>query len=104
MYKNQYYISNNDLKDNTNLDKAIFDNLNIYSHPSLDFLKAENLIHISARPDTFFIDENFEWDRTYYYVVTALDRVNNESPPSNEIRVTIPQYVMTDSLKSLNAD
>ena len=28
----------------------------------------------------------------YFYVVTALDRVNNESPPSNEAQVVIPQF------------
>jgi len=60
----------------------------------VDILKAQNLIHITASKDTLFTDISVQPNSTYYYVVTALDRVNNESPPSNEVRVIVPQLVL----------
>ena len=70
----------------------------------VDFLNAQNLIHITAKCDTFFVDKSIQNEYTYYYVVTALDRVNNESPPSNQVKVIIPQYVSLDSLKVINSE
>jgi len=58
---------------------------------------ARNLIHITATNDTTFFDSDVELGKKYYYVVTALDRVNNESPPSNELEVKIPSFVMSET-------
>jgi hypothetical protein len=68
----------------------------------VDFMNAENLIHITAKPDTFFVDTTIKPGKIYQYIVTALDRVNNESPPSNQVSVMIPQLVLIDSLKVVN--
>ena len=62
----------------------------------VDFMDAQNLIHITAKADTIFFDNDVELGKTYYYVVTALDRVNNESPPSNELEVNVPLFVAAD--------
>lgn len=70
----------------------------------VDFMDAANLIHITIQSDTFHIDTTITWDQTYHYVVTALDRAGNESPPSNQVSITIPQYVLVDSMKPLNLD
>lgn len=56
----------------------------------VNFQNAEKLIHITAQPDTFFIDTDVKPGRNYYYIVTALDRVGNESPPSNQAAVMLP--------------
>ena len=66
----------------------------------VDFMNAENLVHITAKPDTFFVDTSITPGKTYQYIVTALDRANNESPPSNQVSVRTPQFVMADSLKN----
>ena len=63
----------------------------------VDITKAKNLIHITALPVTFFIDNSVEWNRNYYYVVTALDRVNNQSTPSNEVKIFLPSIAEMDS-------
>jgi len=63
----------------------------------VDITKATNLIHITASPVLFFIDNSIKINRTYFYVVTALDRVNNQSPPSNEVKLTVPKIVKRDS-------
>ena len=70
----------------------------------VDFLNAENLIHITAKSDTFYVDQSIKWGHTYHYVVTALDRVNNESPPSNQVSVMVPQYVLIDNLEFINSE
>ena len=79
---------------------------NIYrsQKSTVDFMDARNLIHITATPDTVFYDSTVESGQTYYYIVTALDRVNNESPPSAVLKVVVPQFVMVDSLKYFSAD
>jgi len=70
----------------------------------VDISDARNLIQITAAADTFFLDAQIEPGRNYYYVVTALDRVNNESPPSNEIRVATPHFVFTRRAKEVTMD
>lgn len=59
----------------------------------VDIFKAENLIHITATVGTSFYDNTIQPNRTYYFVVTALDRLNNESTPSNEVQVVSTQIV-----------
>jgi len=70
----------------------------------VDFMDAANLIHITAKADTFFVDKSIEPGKQYYYVVTALDRVNNESPPSNEIAIMIPHFALSDGMKANNSE
>ncbi len=70
----------------------------------VDFRNAQNLIHITAAADTFYLDSEIESGQVYFYTVTALDRVNNESPPSNEIRVMTPHFVFSDRSKSVFMD
>lgn len=72
---------------------------NIYRSETspVDITKAKNLIHITAAPTHLFLDNSIKSNHTYYYVVTALDRVNNQSPPSNEVKVFLPAITQTDS-------
>jgi uncharacterized lipoprotein YddW (UPF0748 family) len=70
----------------------------------VNFLNADNLVHITAQNDTFYVDKSIVGGHRYYYVITALDRVNNESPPSNQVAVTIPQYVLSDRMKAINSE
>ncbi len=57
----------------------------------VNIFEAENLIHIARAEETAYIDAVPDPSKTYYYVIAALDRLNNESPPSNEIMVTFPR-------------
>ncbi|HEX9971102.1 MAG TPA: family 10 glycosylhydrolase, partial [bacterium] len=70
----------------------------------VDFMNAENLIYITAKPDTFYVDTTIKPGRTYQYIVTALDRVNNESPPSNQVSVMIPQLALADGVAMKNSE
>lgn len=70
----------------------------------VDFFSAENLIHITAKADTFYVDTSIKGGHKFNYVVTALDRVNNESPPSNQVSVMIPQLAIAASLRNANSD
>ncbi|NOZ61700.1 MAG: hypothetical protein GXO74_08455, partial [Calditrichaeota bacterium] len=60
----------------------------------VDIFAAKNLIHIARAAETAFIDAVPDANKPYYYVITALDRLNNESPPSNEIRVWFPRVAL----------
>ena len=66
----------------------------------VDVFAGKNLIHIARAKETAFIDAVPDPDKTYFYVVTALDRVNNESPPSNEVRVIFPKIAKMNSNKN----
>ena len=68
------------------------------------FLNAANLVYITTQNDTFYVDKSVAGGHKYYYVITALDRVNNESPPSNQIAVAIPQHVLSDRMKAINSE
>ncbi|MBL7094290.1 family 10 glycosylhydrolase [candidate division KSB1 bacterium] len=72
---------------------------NIYRSLSspVDITKAGNLIHITTNAQPVYIDNSIKSEHSYYYVVTALDRVNNQSPPSNEVEVYFPSIVERDS-------
>lgn len=48
-------------------------------------LNAKNIIKISFEDFTFYLDTNAEKGKRYAYVVTALDRLKNESEPSNVV-------------------
>ena len=47
-------------------------------------------INSSPQPKATFIDESVQGGQTYFYVTTALNRHGNESKPSNQVQVTIP--------------
>jgi hypothetical protein len=42
MYRNQYFISKKQISNNSHLNKSTFNNLIIYSHPSLEIVKVNN--------------------------------------------------------------
>ncbi len=48
-----------------------------------DVLNAKNIIHINFLNRTAFLDINYEKGKRYNYLVTALDRIKNESEPSH---------------------
>jgi uncharacterized lipoprotein YddW (UPF0748 family) len=50
-------------------------------------LDARNIVKISFEDYTFFLDTNVEKGKRYSYLVTALDRLKNESEPSGPIGV-----------------
>ncbi len=83
----------------TTLEQTDVVRYNIYrsTETPVDIFSAKNLIHITAKPDTFYIDETVNIDQNYFYVVTAMDRVNNESPPSNEVQIMFPAIASTNS-------
>lgn len=63
------------------------------SSQQINIQNAENIIKISFDNKTTFIDTD-SVPGSYYYVVTAIDRMKNESAPSNNvaISVTLPNY------------
>ena len=53
----------------------------------IDILNPKNILHISYVDYIFYLDTNFEKGKRYNYLVTALDRLKNESEPSGPIGV-----------------
>lgn len=61
------------------------------SHP-VDISDPANIVVITTQHETSFVDIVLRPISTkYYYAVTALDKLNNESEPSNEKAVTVTQ-------------
>lgn len=56
---------------------------------TIDIQNPEKIVNISYHNKTTFVDSN-NTPGTYLYVVTALDRMKNESMPSNNAIVSIP--------------
>lgn len=52
-------------------------------------LNAQNIIHISYNTDLSYTDKTAEKGKCYNYVVTALDRIKNESEASHPLGLTI---------------
>lgn len=52
-------------------------------------LDPRNIVYISFTDYTFFLDTNVEKNKRYSYLVTALDRIKNESEPSGPIGVQV---------------
>ena len=50
----------------------------------------KNILHIQYSAEPFYNDGNILRGKTYLYVVTAFDRLKNESDRSPTIAVTIP--------------
>ena len=55
-----------------------------------DISNPKNIIHIQYNTDTNFVDESAQPGKSYLYLVTALDRLKNESEPSVTILATMP--------------
>ncbi|MNL35542.1 hypothetical protein D3C87_1575780 [compost metagenome] len=53
----------------------------------IDILNAKNILRISFEDFTGFIDTNVEKGKRYNYLVTALDRLKNESEPSGPVGI-----------------
>jgi len=53
----------------------------------ISVLDAKNIIHVSFEDFTFYLDTNAEKGKRYNYLVTALDRLKNESEPSGPVGV-----------------
>jgi uncharacterized lipoprotein YddW (UPF0748 family) len=53
----------------------------------VDVSRPENIIGISYNPETFAEDKAVEKDKKYIYVVTAIDRLKNESEHSEPVTV-----------------
>jgi len=56
----------------------------------VDLADPKNIVHIQYNADTFYKDITAEKGKTYVYVITALDRMKNESGPSLAISATLP--------------
>ncbi|MGV3547178.1 MAG: fibronectin type III domain-containing protein [Pedobacter sp.] len=53
----------------------------------IDVLNAKNIVRIAFNDYTFFLDTGVEKGKRYSYLVTALDRIKNESEPSGPVGV-----------------
>lgn len=53
----------------------------------IGILDPKNIVHISFEDYNFFIDTNAQKGKRYNYLVTALDRLKNESDPSGPVGV-----------------
>ncbi|HTH81348.1 MAG TPA: family 10 glycosylhydrolase [Mucilaginibacter sp.] len=51
---------------------------------------SKNILHIQYNTDTAYIDTTAQRGKTYLYIITAIDRLKNESDRSPTIAVTIP--------------
>jgi uncharacterized lipoprotein YddW (UPF0748 family) len=56
---------------------------------SVNIDNPKNILHIQYNTNTFYRDETVEKRQTYLYVVTALDRLKNESEPSAVVAVPL---------------
>ncbi|OIO67409.1 MAG: hypothetical protein AUJ47_00170 [Candidatus Marinimicrobia bacterium CG1_02_48_14] len=65
-------------------DGELVSKFNIYrsTDEPLNIINPNHLVSITTRPDTFYYDLDFTEGHTYQYAVTALDRLQNESPVS----------------------
>jgi len=49
----------------------------------------KHILHIQYNSSTYFIDNDVKRGKTYLYVVTALDRLKNESEPSPTVAAVL---------------
>jgi len=59
------------------------------SNEKVDLTDPQYMLHIQYDTTTSFTDITVEKGKTYLYVVTALDRLKNESEPSPTIAATM---------------
>ncbi len=60
--------------------------------PVIDLTNANNIVAITPTAVSTFVDNTVQPDKTYYYSITALDRLHNESEAAN----TAPVCTFTD--------
>ena len=53
-----------------------------------------NILHIQYNTDTVYQDTSVQPGKTYFYVVTAIDRLKNESERTAPMAVTVPASVL----------
>ncbi|MNR00246.1 hypothetical protein D3C85_1160130 [compost metagenome] len=53
----------------------------------IDVLNARHIVRITFEDYSFFLDTNVEKGKRYSYLVTALDRIKNESEASGPVGV-----------------
>ncbi len=66
----------------------------IYRFAAADSIDLDNpkfILHIQYNDQTAYMDDTAESNKTYIYVVTAIDRLKNESDPSAKVTVTTNQ-------------
>lgn len=55
-----------------------------------DLADPKNILHIQYDTTSLYFDSNVEPGKTYFYVITAIDRLKNESERSPTMAVTVP--------------
>ncbi|MBK0380247.1 glycoside hydrolase family 10 protein [Mucilaginibacter segetis] len=60
-------------------------------HDEFNLADPKNILHIQYDNGTIYHDTNVRPGKTYFYVITAIDRLKNESDRSATLTVTIPK-------------
>jgi hypothetical protein len=55
---------------------------------SVDLNNPKYILHIQYNASTEYTDDSVDRNKPYIYIVTALDRLKNESMPSPEVTIT----------------
>jgi uncharacterized lipoprotein YddW (UPF0748 family) len=71
--------------------------------PNVDISRAANILLIAGSDSTRYSDTAVEEGTTYYYTVTAVDRLHNESAPSNTV-ANLPPVITCPGTQWLNLD
>ncbi|MCK4981114.1 MAG: DUF1565 domain-containing protein, partial [Candidatus Delongbacteria bacterium] len=74
------------------------DQYNIYRDLSSPAITLFDSVISTSPPDTFYVDAGLIIGQDYYYRIKALDTARNESDFSDEVSITIPFDLYTDSL------
>ena len=72
-------------------------------HPTIDLTNAENILVITNSDSSRYSDRTADGSTTYYYAVTALDRLHNESTASNEAN-NLPPVITCPGAQELTLD
>jgi len=98
--------------------KLMWDDSNSYNGPEdvvrfnvyrgedrfIDYDDARDLLHITSNLDNEYFDTTAKFGTQYFYAVTALDRVGNESPPSNILEINIPLIAASENDRNTYLD
>ena len=60
----------------------------------IDTDNPQNILNIEYNTNTSYTDDSVEKGKTYRYIVTALDRLKNESAASAMVTVAVPWFVL----------
>lgn len=61
------------------------------TEPEIDLANGANILAITGNDNPVFVDKTIAANTAYYYTVTALDRLHNESDPTNTVNDLPPQ-------------